>query len=51
MGVFICIEKLFVHLFFRFLRVVAGLGTENECHIRIQGAKIRRLKKVKKPPI
>ena len=54
MGVFICIETLFVHPFFRILRIVAGLGAENGCHIRIQGAKIHRLKEKtvqKKTPI
>ena len=39
--------------FFRVLRVVAGPGAENGCHIWIQGTKIRRLKKKvqKKTPI
>ena len=36
MGVIIRIEKLFVNPF-SVLRVLAGLGAENGCHIRIQG--------------
>ena len=49
MGVFIRIETLFVHSFFRVLRVVGGVSAENGCHNRIQWAKIRRLKEKNVP--